>query len=66
MSYVVGIDVGGTFSDLFAWDQRSNTIRAAKALSTVTDQLGGILLAIVIVSQVFKGLRERREVSQQM
>jgi N-methylhydantoinase A len=43
MSYVVGIDVGGTFTDLFAWDQKRNTIRTAKALSTASDQSVGIL-----------------------
>jgi N-methylhydantoinase A len=46
MGYVVGIDVGGTFTDLFAWDQKSNTIRIAKALSTVTDQSLGIMNVI--------------------
>jgi len=42
VSYVVGVDVGGTFTDLFAWDQRTNEVRIAKALSTPTDQSAGI------------------------
>ena len=43
MKNIVGIDVGGTFTDLFAWDQESNTIQVAKALSTVADQSVGIV-----------------------
>ena len=43
MTTVIGIDVGGTFTDLFAWDQDRDAIKAAKALSTVHDQSVGIM-----------------------
>ena len=43
MEKVIGIDVGGTFTDLIAWDQKSNTIKVGKALSTITDQSMGIM-----------------------
>jgi N-methylhydantoinase A len=43
MKNIVGIDVGGTFTDLFAWDLTTNAIQVAKALSTGTDQSVGIM-----------------------
>ena len=43
MEKVIGIDVGGTFTDLIAWDQKSNTIKVGKALSTIADQSMGIM-----------------------
>ena len=43
MRYVAGIDVGGTFTDLFAWDQKTDSIRVAKVLSTVGEQSLGIM-----------------------
>ena len=43
MKRVIGIDVGGTFTDLIAWDQKSNTTQVAKALSTTADQSVGIM-----------------------
>jgi N-methylhydantoinase A len=43
MKKVIGIDVGGTFTDLVSWDQKSNVIKVGKALSTITDQSIGIM-----------------------
>jgi N-methylhydantoinase A len=45
----VGIDIGGTFTDLFAWDTRAETseqIREAKVLTTPEDPSIGVMDAI--------------------
>jgi len=41
-SWTVGIDVGGTFTDVVATDQRSGAVRTAKTLTRVRDPIGGI------------------------
>lgn len=43
MAIVMGIDVGGTFTDLFLWNKDTGEVRVAKALSTVADQSMGIM-----------------------
>jgi N-methylhydantoinase A len=43
MSYLVGIDVGGTFTDFVAFDSISDTIKAWKVLSTPDDPVVGII-----------------------
>lgn len=42
----VGIDVGGTFTDLFAWDMETGDVRTAKALTTRGDLPRGVLDAL--------------------
>ena len=42
----VGIDVGGTFTDLFAWDSASGLTRTAKVLTTRDDLARGVYDAL--------------------
>ncbi|HWK28393.1 MAG TPA: hydantoinase/oxoprolinase family protein [Solirubrobacter sp.] len=42
----VGVDVGGTFTDLFAWDPQAGLVRQAKVLSTPADPSVGFMEAI--------------------
>ena len=42
----VGIDVGGTFTDLFAWEEESGKSVTAKVLTTKHDRALGVLQAI--------------------
>lgn len=43
MSRIVGIDVGGTFTDVFVLDEAGSTVRVAKVPTTRPDQSGGFL-----------------------
>ena len=42
----VGIDVGGTFTDLFAWDEDGDNFRTAKVLTTKDDRSRGLVQSI--------------------
>ncbi len=42
----VGIDVGGTFTDLFAWEEETGQSMTAKVLTTKHDRALGVLQAI--------------------
>ena len=42
----VGIDVGGTFTDLFAWDEREGNFKTAKVLTTKDDRSRGLVQSI--------------------
>lgn len=42
----VGIDVGGTFTDLFAWSEADGSYRTAKVLTTKDDRSRGVLNSI--------------------
>ena len=42
----VGIDVGGTFTDLFAWSDTNNEQRTAKTLTTKPDRSVGVMNAL--------------------
>lgn len=42
----VGIDVGGTFTDLFAYDEMSGVTRSAKVLTTVENQALGVMQSV--------------------
>lgn len=42
MSYRLGVDVGGTFTDLLLFDQRTKTLTLEKVPTTVDDQARGI------------------------
>jgi N-methylhydantoinase A len=46
MSYRLGVDVGGTFTDLFLVDEKSGSIFTAKVPSTPADQSVGVLNGI--------------------
>lgn len=46
MGYEIGIDIGGTFTDLVAYDQLSGDIRVAKAFTTPNDRSLGVMNAI--------------------
>jgi N-methylhydantoinase A len=46
VSQVVGVDVGGTFTDLILLDQASGTVRLAKVASTLTNQAEGVMQAL--------------------
>ena len=43
---VVGVDVGGTFTDLVELDQSSGRVRLAKVASTTDNQAFGVLNAL--------------------
>ena len=43
---VVGVDVGGTFTDLVMLDQADGTVRLAKVPSTIDNQAFGVLAAL--------------------
>ncbi|TGP21514.1 MULTISPECIES: hydantoinase/oxoprolinase family protein [unclassified Mesorhizobium] len=42
----VGIDVGGTFTDLFAWDESDKSYKTAKVLTTKDDRSKGVVQSI--------------------
>ena len=42
----VGIDVGGTFTDLFAWDEVDNRQISSKVLTTKPDRSLGVMNAL--------------------
>jgi N-methylhydantoinase A len=41
--FVIGIDVGGTFTDLFFLDRTTGTVTTGKLPSTVADQSIGLV-----------------------
>lgn len=43
MSLRIAVDIGGTFTDLIAFDERSGRIQHAKSLTTTRDPVEGIL-----------------------
>ena len=45
-AFTVGIDVGGTFTDLLAIDPASNEVRLAKVPTTVDNQAIGFMAAL--------------------
>jgi N-methylhydantoinase A len=44
-------DVGGTFTDLIAYDERDGTIYTSKCLTTLPDQSGGVLGAVGLAAR---------------
>ena len=46
MSRIIGIDVGGTFTDLISFDTNTDSIRIAKVLSTPENQAFGVMKAL--------------------
>ena len=43
---LIGVDVGGTFTDLIRLDQRNGTVRLAKVTSTLENQAFGVIEAL--------------------
>ncbi|HSJ96805.1 MAG TPA: hydantoinase/oxoprolinase family protein [Myxococcota bacterium] len=52
----VGIDVGGTFTDLFGWDETSGRQVTAKVLTTRSDRSRGVLEAVEKAGIPFDGI----------
>jgi N-methylhydantoinase A len=46
MRYILAVDIGGTFTDLVAYDLDGGTVRYAKTLTTYNDFVEGILTCI--------------------
>ena len=46
MSRIIGIDVGGTFTDLISFDTNTDTVKIAKVLSTPENQAFGVMKAL--------------------
>lgn len=42
----VGVEVGGTFTDLFAWEEGTGQYRTAKVLTTKRDRSEGVIAAV--------------------
>jgi N-methylhydantoinase A len=47
---LVGVDVGGTFTDLVLLDEATGDVRVAKVPTTVANQAGGVMAALARVS----------------
>ena len=43
---LVGVDVGGTFTDLVLFDEATGAVRVAKVPTTVANQANGVLAAL--------------------
>jgi N-methylhydantoinase A len=54
---LVGVDVGGTFTDIVAVDEESGDIRIFKVPSTPADQTNGILAGILALCGTCEGIR---------
>ena len=50
MGYIVGVDIGGTFTDAAAVDTENGTVHTAKARSTPDDLAHGLLEALQLVA----------------
>ena len=46
MSWIAGVDVGGTFTDLIALDPASAEVRLAKVPTTPENQAFGVIRAL--------------------
>jgi N-methylhydantoinase A len=49
----VGVDVGGTFTDLFAWDEATGRRVTAKVLTTRPDRSQGVIDAVAAAGIAF-------------
>ena len=49
---LIGVDVGGTFTDLIRLDQASGAVRLAKVASTLDNQAFGVMNAECLVVQL--------------
>ncbi|MGH2843160.1 MAG: hydantoinase/oxoprolinase N-terminal domain-containing protein, partial [Solirubrobacteraceae bacterium] len=46
MGYRLGVDVGGTFTDVLVFDEQQGTLTLEKVLSTPADQSVGVLAGV--------------------
>ncbi len=51
--YAIGVDVGGTFTDIFLWDEATGRVTTAKVPSTRGDQSIGFVEGISAVAEDF-------------
>ena len=51
--YAIGVDVGGTFTDIFLWDEETGRVTTAKVPSTRGDQSVGFVEGISAVADDF-------------
>ena len=49
MAWQIGVDVGGTFTDLLALDRERGVFRVAKVLSTPEDQSIGFIAGLAVL-----------------
>src|SRR5215472_5801213 len=49
MAWQIGVDVGGTFTDLLALDPEHSVFRVAKVLSTPEDQSVGFIAGLAVL-----------------
>jgi N-methylhydantoinase A len=54
----VGVDVGGTFTDLFAWEEDTDRRLTAKVLTTKDDRARGVLQAVARAGVPFAEIRQ--------
>ena len=57
LNFQVGVDVGGTFTDIFVFDEKSKCIMTAKVPSTKKDQSEGFIKGISNIVDDFSNLR---------
>ncbi|MCZ6874265.1 MAG: hydantoinase/oxoprolinase family protein [bacterium] len=57
MTYIVGIDVGGTFTDLVLLDETNGTVSTAKVPSTPADQSQGLLHGLATLEVPLQALQ---------
>ena len=55
--YLVGVDVGGTFTDLLAYDEAEGQLLAAKVPSLPGEQWRGVLDALTELNIKFDDIR---------
>ena len=53
MSRIIGVDVGGTFTDLISFDSNTDTVRIAKVLSTPENQAFGVMKHSKLLRQIW-------------
>ncbi len=56
-AYVIGVDVGGTFTDVFAWDEAAGRVTTTKVPSTRGDQSKGFIEGIGQLVPAFGDIR---------
>ena len=56
MTQIVGVDVGGTFTDLVLFDTETESVRISKVPSTPENQSFGVMSALESVSVSLESL----------
>ena len=57
LNFQVGVDVGGTFTDIFVFDEKSKCIMTAKVPSTKKDQSEGFIKGISTIVDDFSKIK---------